>query len=66
MHRRHNSFFVRAMNLSVNCPKSVPLLITDVLKRVCTNRCIKGRLISSASPHRQDNPEEEEKIDFFF
>ncbi len=64
MHRRHNSFFVRAMNLSVNCPKSVPLLITDVLKRVCTDSCIKGRLISSASP--QDNPEEEEKKILFF
>ncbi len=57
---------VRVMNLSIYFPKSVPLLITDVLKRVCTDSCIKGRLINSANPHRQENAEEEERIFFFF
>ncbi len=59
--------FVRVMNLSINFfPKSVPLLITDVLKHVCTDSCIKGRLISSASPHRQENAEEERAFFFLF
>lgn len=56
--------FVYVMNLSINFTKSVPLLVTDILKRVCTDSWIKSRL-SSPSPHRQKKKQRKSNADFF-
>ncbi len=50
-----SQLFIHVINFYISFPKSVPLLITYVLNHVCTDSSIKGRLISSASPHPQEN-----------
>ncbi len=48
------------------CYELIHKLITDVLKRVCTDSFIKGRLVCFASPHRQENAVEERVIYYYF